>query len=115
MDAWTTFGLVKLFLEVIDEGPKAIVKGILMSGIPSPYSEIIDAGEVVFGLFSLGGSYQGTKTLRKDQYISLSNIQLLNKDKLDMALARYDFPKLAQRQLATMKKREFQKRSFPKF
>ena len=46
MDAWTIFGMVKLFLDVIEGGPGAAVKGVLMSGVP--YSGVLDVGEVVF-------------------------------------------------------------------
>lgn len=107
MDAWTVFGMVKLFLEVVEGGPSAAVKGILMSGIP--YSEILDAGEVVFGLFDLGGSYSGTVVMREDQYVSPSSIKLLNKEQLTTALAQRDFPALARKQFATMKDRQFPK------
>ena len=115
MSAWTVLGLLKLFLEIVDEGPKAIVKGILISSVPTPYGEIIDVGEILFGLFGLDENYQGTVTLRGDQYVPLNRIQLLNKDRLDTALAQYDFPQLAQREFAVLEKRGFQKRSFPRF
>jgi hypothetical protein len=123
MDAWTAFGLLRLFLDIIDEGPSAIVKGILMAGLPSPYGEMLDVGEVVFGLFDLNGNYQGAVTLREDQKVPFSRVRLLNREELDTALAKYDFPKLARRQFAeldqrrptSLQRRDFKKRSFPKF
>ncbi len=107
MDAWTIFGAVKLFLDVIEGGPSAAIKGILMSGVP--YSEILDVGEVVFGLFGLDGSYQGTVVLREDQRVPLSSIKLLGQESLTTALAKYNFPELAQRRFATIRKRDFPK------
>ena len=107
MDAWTVFGAVKLFLEIIEGGPGAAVKGILMSGIP--YSEVLDVGEVVFGLFDLGGNYNGAIVMTDEQYIPLSNIKLLDKDQLSTALAQRDFPALARKKFATMNMRQFPK------
>ena len=107
MDAWTIFSGLKLFLEIIEGGPSAAIKGILMSGIP--YSEVLDVGEVVFGLFGLDGSFQGSVVLDEDQYIPSSRLELLGKDKLTQALAHRDFPELASRTFAQMRKREFPK------
>jgi hypothetical protein len=107
MDAWTIFGMVKLFLDIVEGGPSAAVKGILMSGVP--YGHLLDVGELVFGLFGLNGGYRGTVVLRQDQYVPLNSIKLLNKDRLTTALAQRNFPELAERQFATMRKREFPK------
>ena len=122
MDAWTAFGLVKLFLEILGEGPQAIVKGILMLGVPSPFSEALDIGEVLFGLFNLEGNYQGTVVLNRDQKVPFSKVELLNREHLDRALADIDFQKIARREFAKMEKLEFspmdkpdfKKRQFPK-
>jgi hypothetical protein len=108
MDAWTVFSGIKLLLDVIEGGPVAAIKGILMMGIP--YSEVLDVGEVVFGLFGLDGSFQGSVVLNENQFISLSEINLLGKEQLVQALAQRNFPELAERTFAQMKKR-----SFPKF
>jgi hypothetical protein len=105
MDAWTAFGAFKLFLDILEGGPRAAIKGILMSGVP--YNEILDVGEVVFGLFGLDGIYQGTVVLREEQYVPLSSIELLRKEKLTRALATQSFPELAQRKFATIRQREF--------
>jgi len=107
MDAWTIFGAVKLFLDIIDGGPKAAVKGVLMSGVPG--HEILDAGEVAYGLFNLNGDYQGNTIVRKDQYVSLSSVKLLERDRLTVSLSELNFPKLAQLQFIKMREREFPK------
>jgi hypothetical protein len=113
MDAWTVFGAVKLFLDIIEGGPRAAIKGILMSGVP--YSDLLDVGEVVFGLFGLDGRYRGTVVLREEQRVPLSTVELLGKERLTTALAQRDFPTLARRQFAAIEKQRFQKREFPKF
>jgi hypothetical protein len=105
MDAWTVFGAIKLFLDIIDGGPSAIVKGVLMSGIP--YSTAIDVGEVVFGLFDLNGNYSEEIVLQEDQYISLNSLTLLNKDDLETSLSELNFPTLAKLEFAKMESRKF--------
>jgi hypothetical protein len=113
MDAWTAFGMFKLFLDIISGGPTTIVKGILMAGIPSPWGEMIDAGEVIFALFNLNGTYQGTRVLREDQQVPFSQVQLLNRDELETALARYDFPELARREFARLESQDSSARKAP--
>lgn len=110
MDAWTIFGLFKLFLDVVEGGPAAAVRGVLMMGVPG--SEILDVGEV-FGLFDLDGNYQGSVTLSDAQYVPFNNIRLLNRDALDRAMARLDFPKLAQLEFARMNRRSVKRPQFP--
>ncbi len=105
MDAWTAFGAFKLFLDILEGGPRAAIKGILMSGVP--YNEILDVGEVVFGLFGLDGSYKGAVVLREEQYVPLSSVELLGKERLTRALVKQSFPELAQRKFATIRQREF--------
>lgn len=112
MDAWTVFGAVKLFLDIVEGGPKAAIKGILMSGVP--YSDVLDAGEVVFGLFGLDGSYSGTVVMKEEQRIPLSSVKLVERERLTTALAEHDFPALAQRKFSTMGRHEFRRREFPK-
>ena len=122
MDAWTAFGLFKLFLDVLGEGPQVIVMGILMLGVPSSNSEVLDTGEVLFCFLNLDGSYQGTMVLNSEQKVPFSKLELLNRERLDKALAEMDFPEIARREFAKMEKHEFpsvgkpdfKRRQFPK-
>jgi hypothetical protein len=102
LDAWTSFGLLKLFLDVIDGGTFAAVKGVLMMGVP--YSGVLDAGEVIYGLFNLNGNYEGVVILRDDQYIPFQKLELLNQANLISDLKGMNFPEIAKLQFTRMAK-----------
>jgi len=124
MDAWTIFGAVKLLLDIINEGPKALVKGILIeAALPGPIGEMIEAGELLFFLFGLDGDYCGTVVLNQKQYVALTKVELLNRKQLVSSLAKHNFPELArlarskmqERQVVHMDNLQMRKREFPKF
>jgi hypothetical protein len=73
---------------------------------------------VAFALFGLDGRYKGVVTLDESQRVSMSSLTLVNRDEVARALAKYDFPKLMERQFADrhfpeMKRRQFADRQFP--
>jgi len=108
LDAWTIFGAIKLFLEIIEDGPSAIVKGVLVSGLP--FGTALDVGEVLFGFFDLNGNFCGEKIMNESQYIPLASLTLLNKEDFELSFKEYDFPTIAKLEFAKMRKR-----SFPEF
>jgi hypothetical protein len=107
MDGFAIFSGIKLFLEIIQDGPSAIAKGIIMSVIPG--NTIIDIAET-FGLFDLNGNYCGEVNVEGLTEVSMSNIRLLNEAELMTSLKQIDFPALAQLDF-----RKFQERTFPSF
>lgn len=120
------FGALKLLLELIDEGPSALVKGVLFAMVPSPGSEILDIGETVYKIFTLDGAPAGTIALSDEQRVQFAPVQLLNREQLEQAVARLDFPALAVKEFARMpgrsqekpemvkmQKPEFRERRFP--
>lgn len=113
MDAWTAFGLFKLFIDIIDGGPSAAVKGILLSGLP--HSGLISAGESVYQIFGLDGSYKGEIDLNEINYVHFHSLNLINEKNLKKSVANLDFPEIQKRHFAKFKSPEIKKRNFPKF
>jgi hypothetical protein len=107
MDAFAIFSGIKLFLEIIQDGPSAIVKGVIMSIVPG--NTIIDVAET-FGLFDLNGNYCGEVVVDNLPEVQMANIRLLNKDDLLTSLREMNFPALAEFEFL-----KFKERNFPKF
>ncbi len=103
----------KLFIDVIEGGPRAIVRGVIESIIPG--SEFITIASSIDYIFNLSGSYSGT--INRDNYDEYpeGTLSFINLKELEFALDKYDFPELARKKFSKMNKPKFKNRDFPTF
>ena len=113
MNAIALLGGIKLFIDIIDGGPKAAVKGIVTSVIPG--SDLITVANSVDYIFNLNGNYSSTIDLDKYPEYSASEFNFINQKELDFALDKYDFPTLAEKKFYELNKPNFRDRNFPTF
>ena len=120
LDAWTAFGLFKLFLDIIDDGPSAIVTGVITSIVPG--GVIFDVGGAVCDIIDLGGNYCGTANIQNIPEVQLDNIKILNMPEVTTFLKTRTFDTPAKLAAPTISKYQFKNheqayfidRKFPK-
>ncbi len=113
MNAIAILGAVKLFIDIIEGGPAAAIKGVITTVMPG--SDFYTIGSSINYIFDLTGNYCGEIDINKFDKYNINELKIMNQEDFDIAFSSYDFPKLAERQFAEMKSINFIKREFPKF
>jgi hypothetical protein len=113
MGAIALLGAVKLFIDIMEGGTTAAVKGIITSVIPG--SDIYTIASSVNYLFDLNGNYSGEIDIEKYETYTASKFNFSNQSDLNFALSNHDFPSLAKKRFEKLNNINFKNREFPTF
>ena len=107
MDAITFLVGLHVLIGMDRHGAVGAVKGILLAGVPG--SELVDAAESLWSLYSLDGSYQRTIDISRMPRIALADLQLKDIEQLHRSVESLQAPVFRTRLMPDIAVRNFLK------